>query len=229
MKRKVEIVPSILAADFGNLEREVKAIADAGADRIHCDVMDGHFVPNLSFGPPIIQAVKKHVAIPLDVHLMISNPADYIGMYCDAGADTLIIHAEICHDIAGIVSSIKRRGVRAGVTVNPDKDIDLFIQHLSIIDQVLIMTVYAGFGAQRLIPETIMKVRRVHDKIAAQGLPVDIEVDGGINQTTVGLCAHEGANVFVSGSYVFSGPNYRERIEILRQLALEETTRDEAR
>jgi ribulose-phosphate 3-epimerase len=221
MIKKVEIAPSILAADFLHLEKELKTAQDAGADRIHCDVMDGHFVPNLSFGPPLIQAVRKCVSIPLDVHLMISNPEEYIGVYCNAGADIITIHAEACKDIPAIVTMIKNLGVRAGVTVNPDKEIDLFIKHLAMIDQVLIMTVYAGFGAQKFIYELLSKVRAVNDEAERQGLQVDIEVDGGIVPETAKLCAENGANVFVSGSYVFGGADYREKIGALRKAALE--------
>ncbi len=219
MTKKIEIAPSILAADFLNLEKELKAAQDAGADRIHCDVMDGHFVPNLSFGPSLIQAVKKCVSIPLDVHLMISNPEDYIGTYANAGADTLIVHAEVCRDVGEMVKRIKNLGVRAGVTVNPDKNIDLFVRHLPMIDQVLIMTVYAGFGAQKFIYELLSKVKAVHDESVRQNLALDIEVDGGIIPETAQRCAQNGANVFVSGSYIFGGEDYRERIRTLREAA----------
>jgi ribulose-phosphate 3-epimerase len=219
MIKKMEIAPSILAADFLNLGKELKAAQDAGADRIHCDVMDGHFVPNLSFGPSIIQAVKKCVSIPLDVHLMISNPEDSIGIYARAGADTLTVHAEACKDVGDIIKQIKNYGVKAGITVNPDKSLDLFLKHLPIIDQVLIMTVYAGFGAQKFIQELLSKVKMVHDEASRQGLLLDIEVDGGIVPKTAKLCADNGANVFVSGSYVFGGNDYRERIDALRDAA----------
>jgi ribulose-phosphate 3-epimerase len=221
MDKKIEIAPSILAADFLNLERELKSAQDAGADRIHCDVMDGHFVPNLSFGPSLIQAVRKCVSIPLDVHLMISNPEDYVGIYCDAGADTVIVHAEACKDIGAIVRKIRGLGVRAGVTVNPDKSIDLFTKHLGMIDQVLIMTVYAGFGAQKFIFEMLHKVRAMYDEKIRQGLAVDIEVDGGVIPETARQCAENGANVFVSGSYVFGAADYRQRIGALRKAAVE--------
>jgi ribulose-phosphate 3-epimerase len=221
MSKKIEIAPSILAADFLHLERELTAVEDAGADRIHCDVMDGHFVPNLSFGSSLIRAVKKCVSIPLDVHLMISNPEDYIDVYCDAGADTLIVHAEACKEIDVILHAIKRRAIRTGVTINPDKGVELFLEYLPMIDQVLIMTVYAGFGAQKFIAENISKVRKIRDEVARQGLDVDIEVDGGIIPETAGLCAENGANVFVSGSYVFGGTDYAERVRALRAAAIE--------
>jgi ribulose-phosphate 3-epimerase len=218
--KKIEIAPSILAADFRILEKEVKMAQDAGADRIHCDVMDGHFVPNLSFGPMVIETVKKCVSIPLDVHLMISNPLEYINTYCDAGADTLTVHAEVCSkDLPEISAKIKKRGVRAGVTVNPDKSVDLIIPHLSLFDQVLIMTVYAGFGAQKFIPETLEKVCVINNNAIKQGLVIDIEVDGGINHETAGLCAQNGANVFVAGNYVFSSSDYRAKIRALRNSA----------
>jgi ribulose-phosphate 3-epimerase len=216
---KIEIAPSILSADFRFLEKEVVAAQEAGADRIHCDVMDGHFVPNLTFGPLIISAVKKCVSIPLDVHLMISNPADYIAIYCDAGADTLIVHAEACDDIPKILERIKRQGKRAGVTVNPDKGAGLFLPYLSMIDQVLIMTVFAGFGAQKFIPEMLDKIRMVNEEAGKKGLAVDIEVDGGINPQTARQCAENGANVFVAGNYVFTAADYRERIDALRAAA----------
>jgi ribulose-phosphate 3-epimerase len=219
MRHKIEIAPSILAANFLHLERELKIAQDAGADRIHCDVMDGHFVPNLSFGPAIIETVKKSVSIPLDVHLMISNPEQYINVYCDAGADTLILHAEACKDIKDMMQQIKHLGARAGVTVNPDKNINLFLEYLGIIDQVLIMTVYAGFGAQKFLNETLSKVKAVRDEVVRRGYIVDIEVDGGIIPETAQLCAENGANVFVAGSYVFGAANYAERISSLRKAA----------
>ena len=217
--KKIEIAPSILSADFRHLEREVKDAEASGADRIHCDVMDGHFVPNLTFGPLIIETVKRCVAIPLDVHLMISNPVDYIYAYCNAGADVLIVHAEACKDVPGIVSKIKKQGVRAGITVNPDKGVDLFLPYLKDIDQVLIMTVYAGFGAQKFIPETVGKVRIVFEEATSNDYTVDIEVDGGINDETAKTCAENGANVFVAGNYVFQSENYRERIQAIRASA----------
>lgn len=217
--RKIEIAPSILSADFRSLEREVKSVQDAGADRIHCDIMDGHFVPNLTFGPIVVEAVKKCVSIPLDVHLMISNPDKYISSYCDAGADILTVHAETCTDLGSVIEEIRKKKVRAGVTVNPDKPVDLFIDLIDKIDQVLIMTVYAGFAGQKFIQEMTGKIKSVYETISARGLSTDLQVDGGINDSTAAICAGYGANVFVAGSYIFGAQDYREKIEAIRNAA----------
>ena len=218
----IHIAPSILSADFRVLEREVKEAEACGADRIHCDVMDGHFVPNLTFGPFVVEAVKKCVAIPLDVHLMIDNPQKYIAAYCDAGANVLIVHAEVCpNDIEQVLAEIRRRNVRAGASVNPDKSADLLLPHLAHMDQALIMTVYAGFGGQKFIPEMLPKIKAVRDEADRRGLALDIEVDGGINHESAALCAQQGANIFVAGNYVFKADNYKERIAAVRKAAEE--------
>jgi ribulose-phosphate 3-epimerase len=213
----IQIAPSILSADFRKLEREVKDAEAAGADRIHCDVMDGHFVPNLTFGPFIIEAVRKSVSIPLDVHLMISNPDKYIANYCSAGANILMVHAETCPDLGAVVADIRKHGVKAGAAVNPDKPIDLLLPHLDALDQVLIMTVFAGFGGQKFMPEMIPKIALMRKEIVARGLSVAIEVDGGIMHETVMPCFENGATVFVAGSYVFGGASYKDRIDAIRQ------------
>jgi len=213
------IAPSILSADFRNIEKAVKDAEACGADRIHCDVMDGHFVPNLTFGPLIIEAVKKCVSIPLDVHLMIANPQQFIAAYCDAGADILMVHAETVPDLAQTLSDIRKRGVKCGVAVNPDKSADCIIPFLRNMDQALIMTVYAGFGGQSFIPEMLPKIKAVFDEKKMYGLSLDIEVDGGINHETASLCAQNGANIFVAGSYVFNAPDYKERITAIRKAA----------
>jgi ribulose-phosphate 3-epimerase len=216
---RIEVCPSILSADFRCLEREVKQAQDAGADRIHCDVMDGNFVPNITFGPLVVEAVRKCASIPLDVHLMIADPAAYIGPFCDAGASVLTVHAEVCNDLATVLESIRSRGVRPGVAVNPDKDVSLFLPHLAAIDQVLIMTVFAGFGGQKFIPETLPKMRRVREEADARGLAVDIQVDGGINRETAATCAEHGANVLVAGAYIFGTGQYPQRILAVREAA----------
>jgi ribulose-phosphate 3-epimerase len=218
----IHVAPSILSADFRVLEKEVKEAEACGADRIHCDVMDGHFVPNLTFGPFVVEAVKKCVSIPLDVHLMIANPQKYIAEYCDAGADVLIVHAEVCAgDLEQVLAEIRNRKVRAGASVNPDKSVDLILPHLAHMEQVLIMTVYAGFGGQKFIPEMLPKIKAVSDEAAHRNLRLDIEVDGGINHETATLCAQQGANVFVAGNYVFRSTSYGERIGAIRSAAAE--------
>jgi ribulose-phosphate 3-epimerase len=219
-EKRIQIAPSILAADFACIEREVKAAQDAGADLIHCDVMDGHFVPNITFGPFIVEAVRRCVTIPLDVHLMISNPEKYIDDFCNAGAGTLVVHAEVCGDLPGICEKIRGHKVRAGVSVNPDKPVSLFVDKLEHVDQVLLMSVYAGFGGQKFIPETLSKISEVYRAARLQKQAIDIEVDGGINETTARECAKVGANVFVAGSFVFGkNKNYAERIKAVRDAA----------
>ncbi|MCL2688984.1 MAG: ribulose-phosphate 3-epimerase [Chitinispirillia bacterium] len=220
--KKIEIAPSILSADFRILEREVKAAQDAGADRIHCDVMDGRFVPNISFGPLVVEAVKKCVSIPLDVHIMISDPVKYAADFCSAGADVLCFHAEALNnvnEIKTLLNDIRSKGARPGVAVNPDKSIDLFMSELASIDQVVIMSVYAGFGGQKFIVDTMEKVRAVRSAAVKQNLDIDIEVDGGVNGETAELCAKAGANVLVAGSFVFGSGDYAGRINAVRESA----------
>jgi ribulose-phosphate 3-epimerase len=215
--KPVEVLPSILSADFRNLQQEIQLAQQAGADRIHCDVMDGHFVPNITFGPLVIAAARKSTDLPLDVHLMISEPDRYVDAFCEAGANVLTVHAEICPDLERTIARIHEHGVRAGVCVNPDKPVSLFLPYLASIDQVLIMTVYAGFGGQKFIPETMEKVQAVRDRARLQGLDVDIQVDGGVTHETAPVCVRHGANVLVAGSYVFNAQDYAARIDAIRQ------------
>jgi ribulose-phosphate 3-epimerase len=216
---RIKILPSILAADFRCLEREVKASQDAGADRIHCDIMDGCFVPNITFGPLIIEAVRRCVTIPLDVHLMIANPEKYIDDFCNAGASVLTVHAEVCPDLPAILADIRKRGVKPGVSVNPDKPITLFTEHLGLIDQALIMTVFAGFGGQRFIPASLEKIAALHREAQKRNAALDIQVDGGINEQTAYDAAKQGAHLFVAGSFIFGQKDYRARIGMLREAA----------
>ncbi|HEX2957600.1 MAG TPA: ribulose-phosphate 3-epimerase [Chitinispirillaceae bacterium] len=217
--KRIEIAPSILSADFRNLEREVKAAQDAGADRIHCDIMDGVFVPNITFGPLVVEAVKKCVSIPLDVHLMIIKPEKYYNEFIDAGADVLTFHAEAGSDCGLLLENIRKRGVKSGVTVNPDKPIDLFLPFMEKIDQILIMTVYAGYGGQKFIDETLAKIEAAAKAIDQQEHTVDLQVDGGINEETAFICARRGVNVFVAGSYIFEADDYRKKVAALRMSA----------
>jgi ribulose-phosphate 3-epimerase len=217
--RKIEVAPSILSADFAHLEREVKAAQDAGADRIHCDIMDGHFVPNITYGPLIIEAVRRSVTIPLDVHLMIDNPDKHIDDFCRAGANTLIVHAETCQDLPLTAAAIRKHKARPGVTVNPETPVSMFLDNAGVFDQVLIMTVHAGLGGQKFIPGMLEKISGIHENVAALKRVVDIEVDGGINGGTAYECAKRGANVFVAGSFVFKGRNYAASIRTIREAA----------
>ena len=215
----IRVAPSILSADFRFLEREVKAACDAGADLIHCDVMDGRFVPNITFGPMVVAAVKKCATVPLDVHLMIADPIKYADAFCDAGADILSFHAEAVGGLDGVravVAKIKTRGVRAGVAVNPDKPISLFTDMLPEIDMALVMSVYAGFGGQKFIPDVLEKVRALKKMSTEKGINIDIEMDGGVNEETAKVCAEAGANILVAGNYVFGGSDYKDSIQRVR-------------
>jgi ribulose-phosphate 3-epimerase len=214
--RNLEIAPSILAADFRRLEHEVKAAEAAGADRIHCDIMDGVFVPNISFGPMVVAAVKKCVAIPLDVHLMIMEPHKYVTAFCDAGADNLTVHADGCTNLPDTLDAIRRGGIQTGVAINPDKEISLFEKYLDRLDLVLIMSVHAGFGGQVFMAETLDKVAALVKLREERGLGFAIEIDGGINAETAAISVAAGVDVLVAGSYVFGSDDYRAAIGRLR-------------
>lgn len=217
MHPAVQVHPSILSADFRALERDVQSAQDAGADRIHCDIMDGHFVPNITFGPLVVEAVRKCVSIPLDVHLMISDPVTYAPRFCDAGADYVTVHAELRDTAAEAIRLIAEKGVGAGVTVNPDQPVELLLPYLDRVKQVLLMTVHAGFGGQKFIPDVLEKVERVYREARDRGVPVEIQVDGGINEHTALQCAQRGANLFVAGSYIFGSGDHAQQIELVRE------------
>ena len=218
-KSNIYVAPSILSADFRILEKEVKNAEKAGADLIHCDIMDGSFVPNISFGPLIVNAAKKSVSIPLDVHLMIVNPEKYVQYFHKAGADIITVHADGCQNLQSVIQSIRKCGSKVGIAVNPDKPVDLFIPYLSQIDLILIMTVFAGFGGQKFIPEVLPKLRAIYNEARRINHRVDIEVDGGINNETARICAENGANIFVAGSYVFNSSEYAQPISDIRNAA----------
>ena len=217
--RKALIAPSILASNFGRLAEEIRAVADGGADWIHIDVMDGHFVPNITIGPTIVEAVRKATDLPLDVHLMIEQPERYIESFVKAGANTVGVHAEACPHIHRTVAQIREAGARASVSLNPGTPADAVEPVLGDVDQVLIMTVNPGFGGQKFIRSTLPKVETLRRWIDDRSLTVSLEVDGGIGTETIATVASAGADVFVAGTAIFGAPDYGEAIAALRGLA----------
>lgn len=207
------VAPSILSADFANLEKEIKAVAEAGADWIHVDVMDGHFVPNITIGIPVVKSLKKVSPIPLDVHLMIEEPERYVEDFIKAGSDYLTIHVEATKDPATVLKKIRELGAKSGITLRPRTSIEDVLPLLPLCDLVLVMTVEPGFGGQSFMSDQISKISRLRSEIQKQKLKCLIEVDGGINDETAKLC-HE-ADVFVAGSFIF-GRSYREAIDKLK-------------
>lgn len=200
-----KLSPSILAADISRLGEEVSAVEKAGADYLHIDVMDGVFVPNISFGLPVVKGLRACTDLFFDVHLMIVEPLKYIERFAKGGADSITVHAEACRNLPETVDKILEFGKQAGVAISPDTDIDAVLPVLDKLSMVLIMTVYPGYGGQSIMTETFEKVRKLREIITERGLSLDIEVDGGVNCENVGLILEAGANVFVAGTKVFKG------------------------
>lgn len=219
MKPALRIAPSILSADFARLGEEISAIAAAGADWVHVDVMDGRFVPNLTIGPPVVASLRKVTSLPLDVHLMIVEPERLIPDFAKAGANTLTVHQEACVHLHRTLGQIRDLGVRAGVSLNPATPVETLEHVLALCDLVLIMSVNPGFGGQSFIPQTVEKVRRLRAMADERGLTLDIEVDGGINPTTAADMWNAGANAFVAGNYIFSAKDYKTPINALKAIA----------
>ncbi len=210
------IAPSILSADFTRLGEEIETVTAAGADWIHVDVMDGHFVPNITMGPMVTAAVKKSTRLPVDVHLMIETPDRYIAEFAAAGADWISVHVETCPHLNRSIQLIKEKGVHAGAVLNPATPLSSLEWVLEMLDFVLIMSVNPGFGGQSFIPESLEKIRRLRRMIDERGLATLIQVDGGVNSTTIGDISRAGADVFVAGSAIFGSADYRRTIDELR-------------
>ncbi len=216
--KKIQISPSILSADFSQLAKEIKKLEEGGADMIHVDVMDGHFVPNLTIGPPVIKSLKKHSSLPFDVHLMISPVHKYIEDFSEAGADIITIHPEATDDMNNSISKIKGLNKKVGVSLNPETKVEVILQHLDKIDLVLIMSVNPGFGGQKFMPEVLTKVRDLKKLKIEKKLDFDIEIDGGINFENSKQAIEAGANILVSGTTIFKSNDgdIKKNIELLR-------------
>ncbi len=215
----IYIAPSILSADLLKLEEQVRLVAENGADFIHIDVMDGHFVPNLTFGPNMVAAVKRITDIPLDVHLMISNPDQYIDHYVDAGADILTVHQEACVHLHRTIQNIHQHGIKAGVSLNPATSLSTIEDVIADLDLLLIMTVNPGFGGQKFIRQGLDKIARARKMIDASGKAVYLEVDGGVNPDTAAEVVRSGANVLVAGSAIFRAPDIVRAMQNIREAA----------
>ncbi|MBT2687987.1 ribulose-phosphate 3-epimerase [Bacillus sp. ISL-47] len=212
----VKIAPSILSADFSKLGEEIKDVERGGADYIHVDVMDGHFVPNITIGPLIVDAIRPVTKLPLDVHLMIENPDAYIEAFAKAGADYITVHVEACRHLHRTVQYIKSFGVKPGVVLNPATPVNAIEHIIEDLDMVLLMSVNPGFGGQKFIPSVLPKISAVKKMADAKGLEIEIEVDGGVNEETAKLCVEAGANVLVAGSAIYNQTDRAKAIAALK-------------
>jgi ribulose-phosphate 3-epimerase len=212
-----KLAPSILSADFARLGDEVRRVEQAGADMIHFDVMDGHFVPNISIGIPVMESLSKVTKLPLDAHLMISEPEQYVGQFVKAGASSVSVHSEVCPDIPKIARLIRSAGARASIGINPETPADRVLAHADQIDMILVMSVHPGFGGQEFIPEALEKLRYIRKELQRRGLKLDVEIDGGVKLDNIADVKAAGANVFVSGSGIFGHRDYKQIIDEMRR------------
>ena len=218
--KNIQISPSILSADFSQLGLEIKKLEDCGADMIHVDVMDGHFVPNLTFGPPVIKDLRKHTTLKFDVHLMISPVHKYIEAYAEAGADIITIHPEATENLEDSITKISKLNKKVGISLNPETNIDIVEKYLEKIDLILIMSVHPGFGGQKFMPEVLNKIRKLKSIQIDRNLNFDIEIDGGINFDNSKSAIEAGANILVSGTTIFKSNNgdIKKNIELLKSV-----------
>ena len=217
----IKISPSILSCDYGKMAEELKSMEECNVELMHIDVMDGHFVPNITLGAPVVKCIKKYTSVPFDVHLMISKPIDYIDDFCKAGADLISFHIESDSPVQETIERIKANGIKAAIAIKPKTPAEEVLPYLDRLDMVLVMTVEPGFGGQSFMYDMMDKASRIREEITKRGLNVDIEVDGGINKETIAVAAEAGANVFVSGSALFSSEDRKATVEEFKTIAAE--------
>lgn len=213
---EIFIAPSILAGDFAKMGEDVKRMQDNGADMIHYDVMDGVFVPNITFGPQMLKAIRPYTTLPLDVHLMITEPIRYIKQFAQSGADYITVHYEACKDLKATLNAIKSEGVKVGLSISPDTPASAVVPYVNDCDMILVMSVYPGFGGQKFIEGSLEKIKEISEYVKESGKDIRIEVDGGINMSTASLVKQAGADTLVAGSAVFNAPSPKDMIKSLK-------------